>query len=252
MPENAPKPRSPLKRLLKVLAAMSMVFILAIGGAMFYSWRLANQKPDWWQPVKASEPSVDRTARAVENSVTDQLHRARPAPAKGVEPATWVISVKDAEANAWLAARLKEWLLNRNDSLSWPVGASEPQVSFQDGVVTLGLEFNDAKSAGRVVSAGLSPRIDAEGLWLRLETFSIGRLPLPGSMVAEGASMLESRLPPGMKENPDTGAFIEALGGKRPLVREAIMKLSDGRRIQIMRITPRPGVIEIECKTLGR
>lgn len=253
MATRSPTPRSPLRRLLKVLGAIVVVFILAAGIGMFYSWRLANQAPEWWHPVNPSDPAVDRAARSVENTITDQLHRARPAPTNGAAPSTWTITIKDDEANAWLAARLKEWMLNRHDSLSWPAGASEPQVSFQDGIAMLGLEFTDPRSSKqRVVAAGLAPQIDEQGLWLRLESFSIGRLMLPGSAATEAGSMLEDRLPASVKENPDAKAFIEALSGKRPLVREAIMKLSDGRRVQLMRITPRAGELEIECRTLPR
>lgn len=250
----APAPRSPLRRLLRMLGVLMFVFLLAIGGSVFYSWRLASQPPEWWSPVDAADPRVDRAARSVENGVTDQLHRLRPAPTPGetggMQGQTWKIIIKEADANAWLAARLQDWLLNRNERLAWPANASQPQVAFEDGIMRLGFEVTE-DGKGRVISAALAPTIDEQGaLWLRLETLSIGRFPLPGSAVAEaGGAMIESRLPPEMQGNEDTKNFIQALAGKQALTREAVAKLSDGRKVRIMRITPREGELEVECRT---
>jgi hypothetical protein len=264
MAKVAKKPRSPVRRLMKMLGVVAFVFLLAIGGSAFFSWRLSTQPPEWWRPVDPKDPQVDRAARSIENGISDQIHRVRPAtpPAStsgspenpaADHPQTWTIVIKETEANAWLAARLGEWLLNRNEKLAWPSNASQPQVAFDDGVVRLGFEVTDAGKA-RVISASLAPNIDNTGaLWLPLNSLSIGRLPLPGSMVAEaGSSLLESRLPPEMKDNPDTKNFIQALANTRALTDKAIAKLSDGRKVQIVRITPRKGELEVECRTLPR
>jgi hypothetical protein len=162
----------------------------------------------------------------------------------------WNLVIKEADAHAWLAARLQDWLLNRNERLAWPANASLPQVSFEDGIVRLGFEVSEGKK-GQVISAGLAPRVDEQGaLWLKLKSLSVGRFPLPGSAVAEaGGAMIESRLPPEMQGNPDTAKFIQALAGKRALTNEAVAKLSDGRKVRIMRITPREGELELECRT---
>jgi hypothetical protein len=164
------------------------------------------------------------------------------------------MTIKGEEANAWLGARLKEWLQNRSERIAWPANASEPQVSFEDGVIELGFEVSaNAGEKGRVLSLGLEPRVDSGGLWVQLGTFGIGKLTLPGGAMADaGGSMLESRLPDSLRNNPDTKNFIDALSGKRPLVKDAVMKLSDGRRVQIVRITPKPGELELECRTLPR
>lgn len=254
MSRAEPPPRSPLRRLLKVLSAVVLVFVLAIGVTMFVSWRKANQPPEWWRPVNPADPQVDQAARSVENRVSDQLHRVRPAAPDPASPQTWTMTIKGEDANAWLGARLKEWLQNRSERIAWPANASEPQVSFQDGVIELGFEVSPSPGEkGRVISLGLEPRVDAQGLWVPLDTFGIGRLMLSGGAMADaGRSMLESRLPASLQNNPDTKNFIEALSGKRPLVKDAVMKLSDGRRVQIVRITPKPGELELECRTLPR
>lgn len=259
-----PTPRSRLRTALRVLAVVAFVFLLAIGGSMFYSWRLASQPPEWWHPVDPANPEVDRTARSVENAISDQMHRVRPTPpaSAGTTPdpaapgaGTWTLVLKEAEANAWLAARLEEWLLNRHERVVWPAAAGRPQVSFADGLVRLGFEVSAKPGEkGRVITVSLAPTIDQAGaMWLRLDSLALGRFPLPGSTVAEaGGQLIESRLPPEMKDNPDTAKFLGALSGKSPLMDRAVMKLSDGRRVEIVRITPRPGVLEIECRTLGR
>lgn len=260
MARSQGKPRSPLKIVFLVVGAMLLVFVLAIGTTMFISWRLASQPPEWWRPVNSADPTVDTAARRVENSISDQVHRVRPSAeagaGEGAAPgsATWTLVIKEAEANAWLAARLEDWLLNRSERVVWPTGASMPQVSFADGLVRLGFEIKQGASAkGRVLSVAMRPSIDAQGaLWLTLESLSVGRFPVPGGTVAQGGSMLEGRLPPEMKENPDTARFLKAISGTAPLTDKAVTKLSDGRRVQILRITPKPGEVEFECRTLPR
>lgn len=247
-----------------MLGIVLTVFILAIGLTVFFSWRLACQPPEWWKPVDPADPRVDQAARSVENGLTEQLHRVRPvtptppaadpsAAPPAAQPDTWTIVIKEGDANAWLAARLSEWLLNRTERMTWPSNASVPQVSFEAGTVNLGFAVTD-RGAERVISAALVPSIDQNGaLWLRLETLSIGRLPLPGDMVAEaGGAMIESRLPDEMKNNPDTRNFIQALSGSAALTPEAVVKLSDNRKVQLVRITPRADEIEVECRTLPR
>src|SRR5262245_27600687 len=99
----SPKPRSPLKLLIKVIGAFIMVLLLAIGITMGVSWYRATQPPAWWQPVNPADPQVDQQARNVENGVTNELHRTRPT-ANGAPAEPWTLTIKDAEANAWLAA----------------------------------------------------------------------------------------------------------------------------------------------------
>lgn len=249
MTKNTAKPRSPLRRLTRLLGAAVLVFFLAIGGTMFYSWRLANQTPEWWSPVNASDPKVDETARAVENGISNRLHQARPAP-QGKAPEPFTLSIKSADANAWLAARLREWLANRSEKIQWPATASEPQVVFEDNLIRLGFDASDGTPGGahRVVSVGLVPSVDDRGLWLQMKTFSIGRLNLPGSTVVDaGGSLLESKLPPEMRSNADTANFIGALSGSRPLTSDAVMKLSDGRKVRIVSIVARDGWLDVTC-----
>jgi hypothetical protein len=260
MPKTSSKPRSPLRLLLKVVAAIVFVFILGAGVATFVAWRMASQSPAWWHPVDPADPQVDSTARAIENSVTEQMHRSRPAaaPAGNGAPAssTWTLKITDSQANAWLAARLESWLANRSESAFWPSSASNPQLAFEEGIIRIGIEVTEgpAGSKGKVVSMALAPSIGADGgLWLKLESLAIGRFGVPGSMVATaGASMLESRLPAEMRSNPDTRNFLDALSGTRALTNEPVMKLSDGRRVRMLRITARPGEMEVECQTLPR
>lgn len=256
MAKRPSKPRSPLRTAFRVLAAVFVVFLLAIGGSMFFSWRLMSQSPEWWHPVDPANPDVDRAARSVENTISDQMHRVRPgSPGESPDADTWTLVLKEADANAWLAARLEEWLLNRNERVVWPAAAGRPQVSFADGLVRLGFEVSATPGQkGRVITASLAPTIDKGGaMWLRLDSLALGRFPLPGSTVTEaGGELLESRLPPEMKENPDTRKFLGALSGKSPLMDRAVIKLADGRRVEMVRITPRPGELVIECRTLGR
>jgi hypothetical protein len=258
MPTAARRKRSPLKVFLMVAGAAALVFVLAIGVTAFVTWRLAGQTPAWWHPANPSDPAVDASARSFENSVSDQVHRVRPAtPTAADAPAnaaTWTMTLKEPDANAWLMARLENWLLNRNERVAWPAGASRPQVAFEPGKIRLGFEFKEASaSKGRVLSVALVPSIDAQGaLWLGLESISIGRFPIPGDAVSQGGAMIESRLPAEMQQNPDTARFIKALAGKSPLSDKAVAKLSDGRRVQMVRITPKTGELEIECRTLAR
>lgn len=240
---------------MKVLSVIALVFVLAIGITMFVSWRKANQPPEWWHPVNPADPQVDQAARKIENEVSNQLTRVRPAPANAAEPATWTMIIKDEDANAWLCARLMEWLANKSETLRWPANASEPQVSFEEGVVRLGFEAAvNSGDKGRVISLALAPRIESDGgLWLTMQGFAIGRMQVPPSLIVDaGGTLLEGKLPENLQNNPDTKNFIEALSGKQALTKEAVVKLSDGRKVQIVRITPKLGELELELRTLPR
>lgn len=246
--------RSPLRRLARILGIIALVFVVAIGVSSFIAWRKANQPPEWWSPLNASDPQVDRSARVVENTIADQVHRVRPIPAGAVEPATWTMVIKDAEADAWLCARLKEWMLNRNERLAWPSNASNPQVSFDEGVVRIGVEVaENAGEKGRVVSATLNPTVEADGsLWLRVNTFAIGRFQVPAATIADAGGVLTGMLPTDLRNDANITNFMEVISGKRSLSKDTVIKLSDGRRVQIVRMTPKPGELEIECRTLPR
>jgi hypothetical protein len=204
-----------------------------IGGA---NW-LISRNPSWWRDVKPLDPETSYTAEQVENGVVTQLSLARPADgeSKGYKSQPWSVSLTDSDANAWLATRLKQWTENRG--VAWPAGISDPQVSFSEGVVHLGV-----RTHGQVVSVALAPTFRPDGsLWLAVEGTALGGLPLPTDHVLTN---IESGA-----RTPKTQHALDIIQGKEALLKDPVIKLEDGRVVRLLKLIPKDGRLEVTCRT---
>ncbi|MBC7772053.1 MAG: hypothetical protein H7210_06135 [Pyrinomonadaceae bacterium] len=155
------------------------------------------------------------------------------------------MSLTCADANAWLAARLKEWVVNQDGSFTWPSELSSLQVDFRDGEIVFGAGLM-YRGAVRVVSLTMTPRVDDKGaLWIPATSFAIGKLGVPSSLVE---SILRSSLPANSAKNESTAKLFDALAGKAPISESPVMKLSDGRRVLVVGIRSEQGRLLVTCK----
>ena len=212
MPDHAPR-RMPLHRTL--FAALLVLVALGALGA----W-LARAVPAWWAPVARDAPGALDTARSLEQGIASETTKVR-----GEGAQAWSVRVRAKDVNAWLGARLPQWL-EFDQSLPWPEGVKGVQCAIDAGGLTLAADWN-----GFVVSThwSIDPGADGAPATLRESGTAVGSLPIP---FAAGVGAW----------------FVPALG--RPLALEA--KLGDGRRLRVTNVDFADGEAIVDCETLPR
>ncbi|CAN5799692.1 hypothetical protein BH11PLA1_BH11PLA1_13440 [soil metagenome] len=230
-------------------------FLLLGGGAVFAALWAARQRPAWYVPVDAAAPAVRTKAQDVENGVTTLLNAAQHEPLAHVSmqpsrpPGTFVMRIKAADANAWLAARLRPWAEHEYGEGAYPARLRSVLVNFVAGSIVIGAEIADgvgAAAPSRFVTLRFTPEVDAQGrLWLRAASAAIGFVPVPLSMMAD-------RLSGG---NADARAEIAALAaavkGERA-VGPAHFPRADGKRVVVDSIELGDGTMTLLCRTAER
>ncbi|MBL8764978.1 MAG: hypothetical protein JNM07_11980 [Phycisphaerae bacterium] len=230
-----------------VVAALVCVFTLVLLG-------LTRQRPDWWCALDAADPRTAETARAVENGVQTVLSRVRgrdPADPSRSEP--WSVSLKAADANAWLNARLPKWVENQTRRGGWPEQIREVQVEFRDGHVLIGARVRSG-DGDRVLAAVLRPRIDPDGsLWIPATRLALGRLSVPASWVFNADVGLASlQVPAELRELTEARGLFGALAGIEAVSRTASLRLADGRRVRVRAINAHDGLLDLTFTTETR
>ncbi|MEK6701578.1 MAG: hypothetical protein AABZ53_04895 [Planctomycetota bacterium] len=196
---------------------------------------LSRRTPSWWTPPDPASPMVQDLAAQLESRVVDQLHRVRPSSDE------WSVSIPQSAVNAWLAARLPQWLANQNPAIVLPQSIGMVQIHVAPGEITLAGEI----AGGRPKIAGLTlaPRVDAAGLWTPAHWTTIGGLSLPSSWTV-------SSLPTTPGNDASRALVLGALAGRSPLTVSPVVRLADGRRVRLLEIRPVDGAIEVVCQTL--
>lgn len=221
--------------------ALLIVILLGIVGA----WA-AQSKPGWWRPPTGavrggvvaperaasddngipmnSAQAADDSARALEQGLASEFTRVRPSN----EP--WAIKVRSADANAWLALRLPQWLAHDRE-LPWPKGVDLVQICFDaPDRVTLGAERD-----GWVWSATMRVRLENGRLALEPVGGALGRLWIPWLMPSAPKSPPaagDAAAGVGSEEGGalSVAAFVPELAESI----EAIVPLPDGRRVRLL------------------
>ena len=206
---------------------------------------LAAQTPEWWTPPDATDPETVETAKAVENGVTTLLHEKR----AGAEP--WTMRLSEHDANAWLAARLRDWIENQDGDVEWPRQVTGVLLDLRAGALTIGVSVNEGEKA-MVVSATLAPRVDGEGaLWIPATSFHIGQLTVPGSWILRASdSPLRAILPKEAATSEGLASALDVLSGDAPLARRPWFRLSDGRRVRVVNIQVEMEQLLVTCQEL--
>lgn len=241
------------------LYAATMVIALVAGGcsAVLIAIALAQEAPAWWLARDWGTPQAGQSASELENRLISTVYQARPpiAATETEEPITWTVPVSAADANAWLNARMPKWLRNQSDTFEWPQQVEELQVEFRDDIILVGMKIRYADSA-QFLSATLSPAIrEADGsLWMPARIVSIGRLPLPASWLLspESGELATEQIPAEIREMPETKSLAAVFSGRIPVAQQPVIKLGDGRRVRLLSLTSKGGMLELTCQTEPR
>lgn len=208
--------RMPLHR--KLFVVLLVLVALAAGAVA-----LARMTPAWWSPTARDAAGALDSARSLEQGIASETTKVR---GEGVQP--WSVRVRAADVNAWLGARLPQWL-EYDQSLPWPDGVKGVQAKIDAGGFELAADWN-----GFVVSTRWAIDPGAEGkdgapATLRAAGTSVGNLPIP---FASGVGAW----------------FVPQLGKALPLK----AKLGDGRFIKVTDVEFADGEAILDFETLPR
>lgn len=241
IPGTKPRPRRRL----------ALAISLGVAGALLAALLLAGAAPDWAPPRPAPDAHA---AETFEHAVIRQLTAVRdedptpptpPAPPTPGDPVwaslPWSVSLTDDDLCAWLAHRLEPWALNRGLLSAWPTNLSRPLVVCSEGVLHIGVRLGGPQ--GRLAHFSCIPRIADDGaLWLTPTAAGVGRLRLPTEWVLRDGLI-------GRGADAQTAHLLACLRGERPLAARAIIPLEGRRRVRILDLSPRPGRLEVRCRT---
>jgi uncharacterized protein YpmS len=249
------------KRILRSLL-VSVALLLIVGGV---SWYLYHQPPDWYKPISQLAPE-DRKSAA--NDATQKLgdvvswaagiharsvRLSQPGARSEPPPGPLTISLTQDEINSFLQAWREPEIADIKDSLSQ---------YFTDGQVVLSnhqiILAGQSKDMGTVVSVGFRPQMDETGqLNIAMGSISLGRLPIPNSIVAAKLKELRQNLVDAVQEDQsralmspmmaaDSAAaaadfirlFVDAIDGKpSPALMFVPFDLQDWNQCLVVRIT---------------
>ncbi|MFO0784622.1 MAG: hypothetical protein U0636_13185 [Phycisphaerales bacterium] len=151
------------RRALVVLGALVVAAAAAAGAARL--------QPGWFHSQPAAGDAQLETARALEQFVASELTHVR---GKGAQ--AWRMRVRAEDVNAWLAARLPQWL-EHDRSLPWPQDVGTPQARVDGQAFELAAPWK-----GWVVSSRWSIQPAGAGAvaaTLEPDGGAVGCLPIP-------------------------------------------------------------------------
>lgn len=255
-------------------------FVVAVvGGALtLVGIALSQEAPAWWSVIDARDPEVLAAAQRVENGAATQLTKIRQQSDEIADgsSAPWTVALKASDANAWLATRLGKWLENQEAEaggkrpvFKWPRELGQVQVRFEGGVIGVGASVRATGKAStdqgedvQVLTASIRPELRADGsLWMPAGWVSLGRLSvpaawmLPSSLPAEDkkhVSVAKANVPETLRDLPQTRDMLAVFSGEMPAMKRPVIRIGDGRRVELLRLEPRDGVLLITCRTLPR
>lgn len=223
------------------LAAALIVAVVVSAGAVGL-WRLTWMAPAWWAPLDPDDQQTARLAERIEYRLAEEAHKVR------AEPKPWWIEIKQDQINAWLAARLPEWIAHAH-GIQWPADAGLPQIDVDTGVVRVGLDI-ETDAGARYLVAHVEPSIVDGKLALALDGMSVGRLWIPGSSVAAVVDRLADTEAGAWLDDPGVKTLIGLLEDGRRI--DPTLTLNDGRRVRVLDVRCNRGALLLRAQTIAQ
>jgi hypothetical protein len=195
--------------------------------------------PAWYAPPAAHDAAASELADRVEYGLIQQAQKVR-------EPQeeTWTLRIRQDQINAWLATRLRKWI--EHEGGSWPARLGTPQVEIDGGALSIAVPVLH-NSSPRFIVARILPEIENQRLQLKLDRVALGRISLPGEPVANLLKLIGDASP---RDTPQIENILGALEQRDAI--DPRFRLSDGRRIELLKLRLGDGLIDITAKTLER
>jgi hypothetical protein len=200
------------------MAAVAAAGIVALGVALLAT-------PAHYSPADPASSATLQLGEATENAVARELSRVRPAatdsPPGGYVSDAWDLTFAEEELNAWLGARLPQWLASRDAAM--PAGVSSPAVRVEDGRLIIAATYRSLVgemilSQTLTVEGGSPPRLTPQGL-------RAGILPVPLDVLP-------------------LDRWLEHVA--KPI------RLEDGRAVEVVSVEATDGTLTVRCRTVKR
>ena len=218
----------------KLLVAALAVVILALVGAAWV-WFLLRSAPLWYVPPDPRDANVASLAETAEYRLVEEYRKIRP------EAERWTIRVREDQVNAWLAARMPEWIANRQE-VDWPVELGVPQVRMTEAGIDVAVPA-ELDGGSHVLVMRLVPEIRDGQLRMGLERAGVGR-----ANVGRGpAEMIAEAIAPFLEDEADQIAIMDVLSGRVGI--QPIIDLGDSRLVEVVSVVLGDGVMEVTNRT---
>lgn len=237
--EANPRKKQRRVRWRRVLGSLLVLVMIFIGGGAWV-WSRARLAPTWYAPPDPADERVAELAERVEYGVVEEFHKIRE------EPEPWTVRFREQHLNAWLATRMREWIAHEQD-LAWPEELGTPQVHVEGRHLQVAIEVR-ANGASRVVTARLTPEVVGERLHIRLDRVGLGRVAMPGEPAEKLLELVEEISPNTVLSDAASRRVFDILTGREPL--DAIVELSDGRRVELVGFRIEDGIVDVTSRTL--
>ncbi|MDP7189803.1 MAG: hypothetical protein QGI74_08055, partial [Phycisphaerales bacterium] len=110
-------------------AAIALMLLAAVG------WWLAGLTPRWYQPTTATDAATSELGETAEYRLVEEFQRIRP------PEEIWRLRIREDAINAWLTARLKQWLAGRG--VDWPADTTSPQIHITPTGIEVAIASDD-------------------------------------------------------------------------------------------------------------
>jgi hypothetical protein len=238
-PRMAGRPR---RRWPLVAIGLCLLLIVLPAGLLWYA---VTVKPDYWPPADRADPAVRRAAEQFERAMRAQVNpmpaslAQAPAPAPAERP-EWTAEVTQDQLNWWLAARLKEWGVDRGVG-PWALDLlSRSMVNVDLDGLEVAIPFEKA-GISIVVRFRYKPVVGADNrVRLVCQDAHAGLIPVPIRMALDA---ILAQVPEGQRQE------VESLRAKA-LSAEALIPLRDGRKVSVIDMALLPEKFVITCRVL--
>ena len=225
-----------VKRLRRIL----FLVLLLGAAALIWVWAESRRAPAWYRPPDPTDVAVVEMAEQVEYGVVESFHKIRPA------EKPWRVRLSDGQINAWLAARLPEWLAHEGSG-AWPAGMGLPQINITENGIDVAIQAPVGDGTQLLVSR-LAPRIVDGRVRVEVDRVGVGRVAVPGSPAVSIIELIDRIAPAAGMEGDLARQLADVLTGSGEM--DARVSLADGRRVELLEMACRDGAIELTSRTL--
>ena len=223
------------RRLRRLIIGLSCAAVFVV-----ITWVIATRPPLWYAPPDAADPLVVERAGDVEYDLAVELQQVRDAEAR------WVLSISEADINAWLAVRLPDWWVQQGHG-EWPRELGVPQIRvLENGLCVMALPYRRGP-AFAMVTTEAHIALDGDTLHAAIERVRIGQAPMPHAALYGLVRSVNNN----SNNSERVGQAISRLL-KEGLSIEPVFALADGRRVRAVHLTTRDGVIQWTLCTEAR